>query len=100
MKIAARLMATTMLAGMIAAPVSAAEMIVGLITKTDTNPFFVKMKEGAQEKAAELGVEGADGLEHGVVVVDVQRRDRDADLRMAPGELVAQLLQPLGAPRA
>jgi fructose transport system substrate-binding protein len=28
-----------------------------LITKTDTNPFFVKMKEGAQEKAAELGVE-------------------------------------------
>ena len=22
--------------------------IVGLITKTDTNPFFVKMKEGAQ----------------------------------------------------
>jgi fructose transport system substrate-binding protein len=28
-----------------------------LITKTDTNPFFVKMKEGAQAKAAELGVE-------------------------------------------
>ena len=28
-----------------------------LITKTDTNPFFVKMKEGAQAKAAELGVD-------------------------------------------
>ena len=28
---------------------------VGLITKTETNPFFVKMKEGAQEKADELG---------------------------------------------
>ncbi len=28
-----------------------------LITKTDTNPFFVKMKEGAQAKADELGVE-------------------------------------------
>ena len=28
-----------------------------LITKTETNPFFVKMKEGAQAKAAELGVE-------------------------------------------
>ncbi|MCQ0971805.1 sugar ABC transporter substrate-binding protein [Paracoccus sp. TK19116] len=28
-----------------------------LITKTDTNPFFVKMKEGAQAKAEELGVE-------------------------------------------
>ena len=27
-----------------------------LITKTDTNPFFVKMKEGASAKAAELGV--------------------------------------------
>jgi fructose transport system substrate-binding protein len=28
---------------------------VGLITKTNTNPFFVKMKEGAQAKASELG---------------------------------------------
>lgn len=28
-----------------------------LITKTDTNPFFVKMKEGAEAKAAELGLE-------------------------------------------
>ena len=27
-----------------------------LITKTDTNPFFVKMKEGAQAKSDELGV--------------------------------------------
>ena len=27
-----------------------------LITKTDTNPFFVKMKEGALAKADELGV--------------------------------------------
>jgi fructose transport system substrate-binding protein len=28
---------------------------VGLITKTDTNPFFVKMKEGANKAAAPLG---------------------------------------------
>ena len=35
----------------------AEQPIVGLITKTDTNPFFVKMKEGAQAKAKELGVE-------------------------------------------
>jgi fructose transport system substrate-binding protein len=28
-----------------------------LITKTDTNPFFVKMKEGATAKAGELGVD-------------------------------------------
>ena len=39
-----------------AAPASAG---VGacLITKTNTNPFFVKMKEGAQAKAKELGVD-------------------------------------------
>jgi fructose transport system substrate-binding protein len=30
---------------------------VGLITKTETNPFFVKMKEGAQSKASALGLE-------------------------------------------
>lgn len=30
--------------------------IVGLITKTNTNPFFVKMKEGADAKAKELGM--------------------------------------------
>ena len=28
-----------------------------LITKTDTNPFFVKMKEGATAKAEQLGIE-------------------------------------------
>jgi len=27
------------------------QVVVGLITKTDTNPFFVKMKEGAQKAA-------------------------------------------------
>jgi fructose transport system substrate-binding protein len=31
--------------------------IVGLITKTDTNPFFVKMKEGAQQAADAEGLE-------------------------------------------
>ncbi len=40
----------------LAASANAAE-IVGLITKTDTNPFFVKMKEGAEAKASELGME-------------------------------------------
>ena len=33
------------------------KVIVGLITKTNNNPFFVKMKEGAEAKAKELGVE-------------------------------------------
>ncbi len=31
--------------------------IIGLITKTNTNPFFVKMREGAEAKAKELGAE-------------------------------------------
>ena len=39
-----------------AAPASAADVSACLITKTDTNPFFVKMKEGAEAKAKELGV--------------------------------------------
>ena len=34
---------------------SSGDIVVGLITKTETNPFFVKMKEGAQAKATELG---------------------------------------------
>lgn len=32
-------------------------IVIGLITKTETNPFFVKMREGAQVAADELGVE-------------------------------------------
>ena len=39
------------------APAQAAGIGACLITKTDTNPFFVKMKEGAQAKATELGVD-------------------------------------------
>ncbi|CCN34107.1 Fructose ABC transporter, substrate-binding component FrcB [Vibrio nigripulchritudo SO65] len=46
-------------AAMFSAPsaLSADKTIVGLITKTNTNPFFVKMKEGAESKANELGLE-------------------------------------------
>ncbi len=40
-----------------AAPASAADVGACLITKTDSNPFFVKMKEGATAKANELGVQ-------------------------------------------
>ena len=39
-----------------AAPAMAEGVSASLITKTDTNPFFVKMKEGAEAKAAELGM--------------------------------------------
>jgi len=33
------------------------KVVVGLITKTDTNPFFVKMKQGASAEAAKLGID-------------------------------------------
>ena len=33
------------------------EDVVGLITKTDTNPFFVQMKKGAQSEAKKQGLE-------------------------------------------
>jgi fructose transport system substrate-binding protein len=36
---------------------STAKVKVGLITKTETNPFFVKMKEGAQKAATANGIE-------------------------------------------
>jgi fructose transport system substrate-binding protein len=40
------------------APASAADkVIVGLITKTNTNPFFAKMKDGAVAKARELDID-------------------------------------------
>ncbi len=37
------------------AAASGGQISVGLITKTDTNPFFVKMKEGADKEAAAKG---------------------------------------------
>jgi fructose transport system substrate-binding protein len=40
---------------LVAGPVHAGE-IVGLVTKTNTNPFFVKMKQGFEAKAKELGL--------------------------------------------
>ena len=57
----AKLLASTSIAaslslGVFAAPAFAANETVCLITKTDTNPFFVKMKEGAEAKAKELGL--------------------------------------------
>ena len=37
------------------APASA-DVLIGLIIKSDSNAFFIKMKEGAEGKANELGV--------------------------------------------
>ncbi|MFC7535573.1 sugar ABC transporter substrate-binding protein [Actinoplanes sp. GCM10030250] len=49
--------AVLLLAGLTACNRGTGEPIVGLITKTDTNPFFVTMREGAQQAAAQHGVE-------------------------------------------
>ena len=48
--------AATAVVGAFAASAVQAETAACLITKTDTNPFFVKMKEGATAKAGEIGV--------------------------------------------
>jgi len=54
-KLTGALLGASALATLAASP-ALAETSACLITKTDTNPFFVKMKEGAEAKAAELGV--------------------------------------------
>ncbi len=41
----------------VAGTASAQDVSACLITKTDTNPFFVKMREGASAKAKELGID-------------------------------------------
>lgn len=51
---AARLILLLALA-LVAAPASAQEPIIGLITKTESNPYFVKMREGAQGAAKSNG---------------------------------------------
>ena len=50
------LAAAIFMANIAGAVVAADQPIVGLITKTEINPFFVKMKEGAQQAAATNGV--------------------------------------------
>lgn len=50
------LLGTALCLAAMSGPAMAQDVSACLITKTDTNPFFVKMKEGAEAKAAELGV--------------------------------------------
>src|SRR5437762_10346063 len=48
----------TVLAALLAsagASIAADQVVIGLITKTETNPFFVKMKEGAAAAAQANG---------------------------------------------
>lgn len=56
MKITQLVAATLLLSSASFVSTASAETAACLITKTDTNPFFVKMKEGAVARAKELGV--------------------------------------------
>ncbi|MDF1619755.1 sugar ABC transporter substrate-binding protein [Pseudothioclava nitratireducens] len=49
--------ATAIALSAFAGAAQAADVGACLITKTDTNPFFVKMKEGATAKAKEMGIQ-------------------------------------------
>ena len=51
------LLAAAAAVALTAGPALAQDVSACLITKTDTNPFFVKMKEGAQAAADAAGVE-------------------------------------------
>jgi fructose transport system substrate-binding protein len=57
------------------APAHSQEKVTAcLVTKTEINPFFVKMKEGASAKAAELGIE---------LLTFAGKQDGDADTQIA-----------------
>lgn len=64
-----------LLAFAIAAPAAHADEISAcLVTKTEINPFFVKMKEGATAKAKELGIK---------LMTFAGKQDGDADTQIA-----------------
>ena len=48
-------LSAAILALVVGSAFAADQVTVGLITKTETNPFFVKMKEGASAEAKKLG---------------------------------------------
>jgi fructose transport system substrate-binding protein len=52
---AVRLAVGALFTAAIGVAAAADQPVIGLITKTDTNPFFVKMKEGAQSAATAKG---------------------------------------------
>lgn len=56
-KMKALLTSSVLALAAVAGTASAQDTSACLITKTDTNPFFVKMREGAAAKAEELGIE-------------------------------------------
>jgi fructose transport system substrate-binding protein len=56
MKLKTKALIGAAMLALMAGSASAADLVC-LITKNNTNPFFVKMKEGAEAKAAEMGMD-------------------------------------------
>lgn len=50
-------MVAALVAGCVTSPAPEDRLVVGLVTKTDANPFFVTMRDAALSRADELGVE-------------------------------------------
>jgi ribose transport system substrate-binding protein len=75
-----KLLAVLLVVMLFAAPAAAAEKTLGLVISTLNNPFFVTLKEGAEEAAAKAGVK--------LVILDAQ--DDSARMTAAMEDLVQQ----------
>ncbi len=75
-----KLLAVLLVVMLFAAPAAAAEKTLGLVISTLNNPFFVTLKEGAEEAAAKAGVK--------LVILDAQ--DDSAKMTAAMEDLVQQ----------
>ncbi len=75
-----KLFAVLLVVLLIAAPAAAAEKTLGLVISTLNNPFFVTLKQGAEDAAAKAGVK--------LVVLDAQ--DDSAKMTAAMEDLIQQ----------
>lgn len=75
-----KLFAVLLVILLVAAPAAAAEKTLGLVISTLNNPFFVTLKQGAEEAAAKAGVK--------LVVLDAQ--DDSAKMTAAMEDLIQQ----------
>lgn len=75
-----KLFAVLLLVLLVAAPAAAAEKTLGLVISTLNNPFFVTLKQGAEEAATKAGVK--------LVVLDAQ--DDSAKMTAAMEDLIQQ----------
>jgi ribose transport system substrate-binding protein len=75
-----KLLAVLLVVLLVAAPAAAAEKTLGLVISTLNNPFFVTLKQGAEEAAAKAGAK--------LVILDAQ--DDSAKMTAAMEDLIQQ----------